>query len=187
MDNNKNSSRIVQNSLDKSTETAVVQFTPEAMSKMLSLVMMIPKEVGWHGCGHKISKGKYQIDDIYLYPQDTTAATIRADDQEYADWQMKLAIEDSPHFTDLCFHGHSHVNMATVSSGTDRDLQDSIIEMLKNSERFYIFMIINKALEVYFKIADMEDKCIYESPNVVLNTTTGGLAQIAQEYIELVD
>lgn len=48
-------------------------------------------------------------------------------------------------------------------------------------------MIINKALEVYFKIADMEDKCIYESPNVVLNTTTGGLSQIAQEYIELVD
>ena len=55
MNNNKNSSITVQNSLDKSTEAAVVQFTPEAMSKMLSLVMMIPKEVGWHGCGHKIS------------------------------------------------------------------------------------------------------------------------------------
>lgn len=187
MNKTQDKNNTVQSTLDKSTEAAVVQFTPEAMSKMLSLVMMVPKEVGWHGCGHKIDKGKYQIDDIYLYPQDTTAATIKADDQEYADWQMKLAIEDSPHFTELCFHGHSHVNMATVSSFTDRDLQDNIIEMLKNSERFYIFMIINKSLEVYFKIADMEDKCIYESPNVVLNTTTGGLFQIAKEYIELVD
>ena len=58
----------VQNALTKSANKAVVKFTPTALARMISLVSIVDKEVGWHGYGRKLGKGEYLIEDIYLYP-----------------------------------------------------------------------------------------------------------------------
>lgn len=174
----------VQNSLTKSANKAVVKFTPTALARMISLVSIVDKEVGWHGYGRKLGKGEYLIEDIYLYPQVTTGASIRTDDARYGTFDQKLLMESSPRFLQKCFHGHSHVNMATFPSGVDTDLQDDIIEMLDGSERFYIFLIINKKMDMWWKIADMEDKVLYSQ--AVLDTDGGELSDLIKDYIELV-
>lgn len=174
----------VQDALEKSTAKAVVKMTPSAMARMISLVSIVDKEVGWHGYGRKLSKGEYLIEDIFLYPQVTTGATIRTDDERYGAFDQKLLLEGSPKFLQKCFHGHSHVNMATFPSGVDTDLQEDIIEMLDDSERFYIFLIINKKMEMWWKIADMEDKLLYTQ--AVLDTEGGELSSLIKDYIELV-
>lgn len=183
--------RPVQDSLLIATEDATVLFSTKAISKLMFLVMACEKEVGWHGNGKKLGKGKYLIDDIFLYPQEVTSATIEPDDKEYAEWQIKMCMEDEETFESLCLHGHSHVNMSTFSSGTDKSLQNDIIEMIQPGD-FYIFMIINKNFSVYYKIADREDGVIYETssiknkPTVLMDTVDGDFSKLVKSYNELV-
>lgn len=174
----------IQNSLKKSDEEAKVIFSEKALTKIQTLVMLCDLEVGWHGTGKKLEKGKYLIEDIHLYPQKTTGTTIQCDDEQYGQWLTNWIIKDPETVDKLCFHGHSHVNMATFSSSTDRDLQDDTIEMLQEN-RFYIFLIINKKMECYFKIADREDECIYEK--VRIDTENKAASGIAAEYAQFVN
>ena len=175
--------RPVFDSLKRSYEPAVVTFSDKAMAKMLSLIMLCDKEVGWHGSGRRIETGKYLIDDVYIYPQKTTAATINIDDDGYAKWMMSECMEHEERAESRCFHGHSHVNMAASPSGVDRDYQDDTIEMVQE-DGFYIFAIINKRLNVWFKIVDRVDNVYYETAyhNITINTESNGLQEIAKDY-----
>lgn len=168
--------------LAPSDEQVTVVFEEKAMCKMLSLIFTCNQEVGWHGIGKKIEHGKYIIDDIFLYPQKTTSTTITAID--YAKWQSDLVINgEEEKLVNLCFHGHSHVDMKTYPSGVDRDFQDDTIKMIQEN-RFYIFLIINKSMDFYCRIADKEDNSEYL--NVSIDTVSGAFSDMNKEYTEYV-
>lgn len=184
-------SRPVASSLKPATQNAIVWFSDTAITKLMTLVMASKLEVGWHGIGCKQGVGEYYIEDIFLYPQTVTATTIYTAEEEYAKWQTQMVMTDADRFEKLCFHGHSHVDMRPISSAVDRDLQDDIIEMIQPDD-FYIFIIVNKDFEFYFKIADRSDGVIYETlrsadmPKVILGTESGILENILIEKNDMV-
>lgn len=158
-------------------------FSSKAAKKMIFLVTCCPIEVGWHGFVKKNQVGEYFVDDIILYPQRTSAATIVCDDAQYGLWQQELCLKDPDLFETMRLHGHSHVNMRCFPSGVDKDLQDDGIEMLQENG-FYIYIIINKRMEHYVKIADREDGAIYE--NVLVEILDDDIADLFDSYKELV-
>ena len=170
--------------LYESDEQGLIYFSGEALSKMLSLVMLCPKEVGWHGCGKKLGKGEYIIEDIFLYPQKTSAAHIDCDDEEYGKWQIDAIVSQDPRITNTHFHGHSHVNMAPIPSSTDKQFQNDIIEMLP-PDSWYIFLIINKSMKMFTKIVDKEDNLIYIN-NFKIALKDGDLHAVIDEYQKFV-
>lgn len=174
----------VFDSLKRSNDPAVVVFSDKAMSKMLGLVMMCQKEVAWHGSCRRLETGRYIVDDIYLYPQDVSAATVHAGDERYGNWCVQEVMINLERAEARHFHAHSHVNMTTGPSWTDRDYQNDTIEMLPE-DGFYVFMIVNKSLNCWFKIVDRIDGVYYESAghNITINTESNGLQDICKEYV----
>ena len=176
--------KTIQSSLQETDEVARLTFSDAAMVKMLYLIMKCPKEVGWQGTVEKVGKGKYFIDDIFTYPQATSSASIWIDDLRFGKWQAGICLEDPEYFDSIRFHGHSHVNMATFASCTDRELQDSWIELLQENQ-FYIFLIINKRAEFWCKIADREDGVIYKK--AVVDSESLSIHEIIEDYNANVD
>ena len=181
MDNKKE--RKVAESLIYSDDYVQLFFSEKAFKKMIFLVMACSKEVGWHGFVRKLGKGIYYVDDIILYPQETTAATIRCDTAQYGLWQQNICIENPELFEMMRLHGHSHVNMACRPSSVDIDLQDDGIEMIQENG-FYIYMIFNKKADRYIKIADREYGVIYE--DVALTFDDKCLSELVDDYRSLV-
>lgn len=173
----------VSDLLKKTDEKAVVKFTDIAMTKITTLLLACDStEVGWHGIGMRKGPGEYLIEDIFLYNQTTGSAAVRVGDAQYDKWLYNFTINNEDKLEKLCFHGHSHVDMDVFASGTDKDFQDDTIEMIQPG-RFYIFMIVNRKLNCYFKIVDRVDgEKIYESPNVWINTESGSMKEIAEQY-----
>lgn len=165
--------------------TGIVRFTEHALAKLTSLVMLADKEVAWHGLGEKLDKGLYLIDDIIIYKQTVGPATVRVDDLQYTNWNTDMCCNHPEQFARMCLHGHSHVNMGTSPSATDRDLQDDVIKMIPK-DGFYIFMIMNKSFEINFRIVDNEDGLTYATPNIKLGTDNKVLSDLVKEYREMV-
>lgn len=159
-------------------------FSSIATKKMLYLLVGSSKEVGWHGFVNKLEKGVYYVTDIIIYPQETTSATIRCDTAEYGLWQQNLCLKCPEEFEKLRLHGHSHVNMACFPSSTDKDLQDDGLEMIQENG-FYVWLIVNKNLNYWAKIADREDGSIYEE--VSLAFKDDDLVNLNIEYYTNVD
>lgn len=159
-----------------------INITPDAYAKMVTVIMTNSDEVGWHGTTEKISDTEYAINNIYIYPQTVTAATVDTDDREYANWLMDLDKIDENIFPNLHFHGHSHVNMSTSPSGVDMGHRDDIVAQL-GAEDYYIFMIWNKRLEWSAAVYDMKSNTLYESKDIdvmirfVDGTTAGDVVQ----------
>lgn len=162
---------------------AVIEITDEALLKIFGLVMACQQEVGWHGSAVKTGEGRYRIDDIYLYPQAVTGASIRCENDglEYGRWEQLMIINEPEKAMNRRFHGHSHVTFGVIPSCTDLDLQKDIIEMTPEDD-FYIFLIINKNMDMYWRIADGEEKCIYTSAVIDNNS----MIDILKEHIEMV-
>lgn len=142
---------------------AKVILEPVAFSKICLLMYNTDKEIGWHGL---ISRDKdeptvFHVEDIILYPQTVTSVTVQTDDAKYGDWAISLPDEQ---FTKLRFHGHSHVNMGVTPSGTDLTYYSSLIKQFKNG--FYVFMIINKRMEMYCQVYDFDNNAMYETGEV---------------------
>lgn len=164
----------------KTDKIAQIVFNQKALKKMITLVAMCKKEVAWHGTGYKKGHRRYYIQDIFLYPQKTTATNFVAVD--YARWQSDLILNGNEEKLDrLCFHGHSHVDMAVKPSYTDLDFQEDTIEMIQ-PDRFYIFLIINKSFEYNFRIIDREDNLEYT--NIVLPQLDYIIETVKKEYNE---
>lgn len=180
----KKKSTPIADSLCEAQVTGTLILSDVAAKKMIYLVMACPKEVGWHGIVEKWGKGDYYLKDIILYPQKTTSATIECDIEEYGLWQQKLCLESPEYFETIRLHGHSHVNMQCYPSSVDRDLQDDGIEMLQENG-FYIWMIVNKRLDTWTKIADREDGVIYDEVDIMFDDEA--YSQILYEYIKNVN
>jgi hypothetical protein len=152
----------------KDDRKAVVNFTEEAWGKMTTLVKMCDKEIGWEGiakrCEPTDGNATYIVEDILVYPQRVTGATVEADVTEYDKWKWEL---DDETFSNKRFHGHSHVNMGVTPSSTDLKMYQQQVDEL-GDDQFYIFMIINKKGDMTVKIYDKLDNAYYDSSEVTV-------------------
>lgn len=158
---------------DSNKEKAVVYFDPVAYTKMVALIKGFDKEVAWHGTARRIDeeKNEFQIDDIFVYPQEVTGASVVTDQNKYQDWLYGL---DDDKFNNLRFQGHSHVNMSVSPSGVDTQNQEQIIDQLEG-DMFYIFMIWNKSFNVWCKIFDIKKNIMFESSDVTIKLANNGV------------
>lgn len=147
---------------------AIVRFSKTAEDKYKSLVKTCLQEVGFHGIITKtqekdnkdVLRTVYNVEDILVFPQEVTAATVDADEVKYGMWCMQQPDEV---FNKMRFHGHSHVNMGVSPSGTDTTYQT---EMVKDVEDFYVFMIVNKSNTLWWKIIDKTDNLVYDTADI---------------------
>ena len=146
---------------DKSRAT--LRISPEAFSQMMLLIQSTNLEVGWHGIIKRVEEGKsdFLLENIILYPQTVTSATIDADQEKYPLWAMQLPDEQ---FNNLRFHGHSHVMMATSPSGVDMGFREQLLGQFKDG--FYVFLIINKKLETTCQVYDLDMNSLYDNNEV---------------------
>lgn len=143
-----------------------IYITATAYVKMQAVVNKSNLEVGWHLLMHKHKTGLFEINDILIYPQKTTATYIEVDDEERAKWQNGLDIN-----VFKAIHGqvHSHVNMSCTPSGVDRTHYDEVAALIKHKpENYYLFAIVNKKGEIYANFYDYEQNIIFETKEIEL-------------------
>ena len=146
---------------------ATVYFTDMAWQKMQALIRECDKEVGWHGIAYRgddPEKDEYFINDILVYPQEVTGATVTTDQEKYQSW---LFDHDDDVFNNIRMQGHSHVNMGTTPSGVDTSLYERILDQL-DDQMFYIFLIYNKRGEKTYKIYDLAKNVLFETADVTV-------------------
>lgn len=143
-------------------EKATVEFTHKAYSKMMALVDQFNTEVAWHGFVDRVSQDHFVIDDIVVYPQTVTGATVNTDQEAYDKWLMTISGDD---FNRMKFQGHSHVNMSVSPSAVDLQHQGSVISQL-GQEGFYIFLIVNKSRKCMVKVYDAENNTLFEEEDI---------------------
>lgn len=158
----------------KFAQKQVILFTPEAYLKMLTLVNNSSKEIGWHGVISVKDNKKvrvFTVEDILVFPQTVTGVTVQTDDTEYAQWLMKF---DTPTYNKIRMQGHSHVNMSTTPSCTDLTYYQNILDTLGDDD-YYIFMIINKKMDMTILIYDYANNIIFETKDVNMSVGTKDL------------
>lgn len=152
--------------LSSEKDRATLFFTAEAWAKMVALLEEFDKEVAWHGVAIRLDrpdKNEYLIDDILVYPQEVTGASVDMDPDLYDKWFRDNGDDDR--FYNIRMQGHSHVNMAPTPSSVDLQHQGDILSMVKN-DGFYIFMIYNKSYKHNIKIYDLRDNVLFEDGDI---------------------
>lgn len=146
-------------------QSATVYFTAMAWSKMVALIQQFDKEIAWHGSAKRLEgeENAYLIDDIMVYPQTVTGASVDMDPTEYDKWIRENG-EDERFFR-INMQGHSHVRMGVTPSGVDLAHQEEILSQLP-ADSFYIFMIYNKMFESNIKIYDLAKNVLFENGEV---------------------
>ena len=134
-----------------------------AFTKMAMYVMDNRTEIGWHGLARKLGNNEgYAITDTLLYPQVITATTVNTDQKKYQDW---LNAQPDEVFNQIKMQGHSHVSMSVSPSAVDETLYNTILQTLQEND-FYIFMIVNKSLEMHVLIYDLAKNLVYETADI---------------------
>jgi hypothetical protein len=141
---------------------ATVWLSQDAYRKTLALVTQFTDEVGWHGTVARVSDNEFLIQDVFVYPQEVTGATVNTDQAAYTDW---LYSQPDEVFGSLRMQGHSHCNMGVTPSGVDDKHRQQILDQLETG-MFYIFMVWNKSLAIHTLIYDMEKNILYEDKDV---------------------
>lgn len=143
---------------------ATIIYSEKAWFKTIMLVETQKLEVGWYGICRRAEDDDttFYIDDILVYPQAVTGATINPDDVKFAAWEDSL---DDETFNNLRFHGHSHVNMGVFSSGTDEDFRMRRLSQLEENE-FFVFQVFNKRGEIHSAIYDSRNNIFYENKDI---------------------
>ena len=162
-------------------DKARVSFTQMAWRKQKRLVADFYTEVGWHGVCKRDpdDPAHFIVEDIIVFPQAVTGATVTPSQEEYDLWKGMLPDEQ---YNNLRFHGHSHVNMDVNPSGTDTTYQKKLSDGIEGTdfteeERqavleqmgdscFYVFMIMNKSGKFWVRIRDLYYNIEY-APNEI--------------------
>lgn len=165
----------------KEDEKATIIYSQLAYAKQLRLINDFSTEVAWNGIVRRDKENPYRfyVEDIIVFPQKVTGATVTPDQKEYDMWLMSLPQDQ---FDNCRFHGHSHVNMGTSPSGTDDNCQKQILGRLDGDgltpeekarvieemgdRNFYIFMIWNKRGEYTVRIYDMYTNTYFEGKEI---------------------
>jgi len=117
-----------------------INISEVALLKMAGLVEAFDGEVGWHGTVNRTAKNTFNIEDIFVYPQDASAVSIDTEQLKYEMWLMS---QEDDVFNRLRMHGHSHVNFSPRPSSKDDRHRKGLTAQLTPG-MFYIFMIWNK-------------------------------------------
>lgn len=165
----------------KGEDKATIVFSRIAWEKQMRLVDEFSSEIGWHGVVRRDEEdaSKFYIEDILVFPQEVTGATVTPVQGEYDQWNATLPPDQ---FNAMRYHGHSHVRMGTTPSSTDNTFQKDIIGRLNGDgyteevrqkmmeqlgdSAFYIFMIWNKQCEFNVRIYDLFNNVAYEGKEV---------------------
>lgn len=139
---------------------ATVIFKETAWLKMQSLIREWNNEIAWHGIAKRgDGSDDYIIEDILVYPQEVTGATVTTDQEQYQMWLMQ---QDDDTFNNIRMQGHSHVNMPVSPSGVDNSLYERILAQLTD-DMFYIFLIWNKRGDKTIKIYDLAKNIFFDT------------------------
>lgn len=139
---------------------AKVIFKEKAWLKQDMLVREWTKEIAWHGIARRgDGEDEYIIEDILVYPQEVTGATVTTDQNEYQMWLMSQPDEV---FNNIRMQGHSHVNMGVTPSGVDENIYDNLLAQL-TPDMFYIFMIWNKRGDKTIRIYDNKENVFFDT------------------------
>ena len=143
---------------------AILWLTPVAYSKTVALINAFSDEVAWHGMAVRKAENEFIIENIFVYPQEVTGATVNTDQERYTKWLYDF---DDDSFHKIRMQGHSHVNMGVSPSGVDSGHREKILDQL-DDDMFYIFMVWNKALKTHTLIYDMENNILYDDKDVTV-------------------
>ena len=149
--------------------TIKINISEVALLKIVGLVESFDGEVGWHGTVNRTAANTFTIEDIFVYPQDASAASIDTDQHKYEMWLMGQ--EDNV-FNRLRMHGHSHVNFPPTPSSKDDRHRKGLTAQL-TPDMFYIFMIWNKDYKTHSYI-HYGSSCLHGSEKVKLYVTLSG-------------
>ena len=147
---------------EESFDRPTIEFTPKAWIKTAGLVATTSSEIAWHGIVNRTDDLHFVVEDIIMFPQSVTAATVTVDQEEKMKWfcdTFKGADRNK-----VRLHGHSHVDMGTTPSGTDMNSRSFIKEMV--NDQYYIFMIINKSYSMNITLYDMKTNGVYEKEDM---------------------
>lgn len=148
---------------------AILKITAEAYMKMRLLLETFSSEVAWQFVTFRddVDPNVFHLTDIVVEPQVVTGVTVDTDQEEYEKWLMSLPDEV---FNNLHANCHSHVNMATTPSGTDKNHWTSVLNSLSESvdDVFQIFMIWNKRMEKTVQVYDLKNNVYYDDKDVVV-------------------
>lgn len=143
---------------------ATVQYSEKAWYKTIMLIDQNAEEVGWYGICRRDPEDRtvFRVEDIIVYPQKVTGATINPDPAEFAAWECGL---DDETFNHMRIHVHSHVYMGVTPSTVDERFREDRLSQLKDND-FMIFQIMNKRGDISSAVYDFEDGIYYESNDV---------------------
>lgn len=144
--------------------SAILWMSPAAYSKTIALVNLFSDEVAWHGTVTRKSANEFIIEDIFVYPQEVTGATVSTDQDGYTEWLYEF---DDEIFNKIRMQGHSHVNMGVSPSGVDTGHREKILDQLED-DMFYIFMVWNKRLDIHTLIYDMANNILYDDKDITV-------------------
>lgn len=163
-------------------EKPTVYILATAFVKMTTLINSSNDELAWYGIAHRVNHN-YFIEDILVYPQTVTSATVDADEEKCAKWFMELPDEV---INNLKFQGHSHVNMGASPSGRDTNNWQQFANLLKPNE-FMILCIGNKRNEFYWNIYDKAINVFFENKDItmcVVDDKGNSISNWAKESID---
>ena len=159
--------------LPENVNKPTLQITAEAYMKMLELVNQSAVECSWHGLVTRDTEtNTYLIYDILVFPQRNSATATTTDEKEFAEWQTKLIMDPEFPIEDLRMHGHSHVLMNVFSSGVDDQYQKDLITKVEDGD-YYIFLIMNKKMEMCIFIYDFEQQIMFETSDITVKINYG--------------
>lgn len=125
----------------------------EAYKKMLYIVKLSNKEIGWLGLVEKQQGNVLKIKDVYLFRQQVGATTCEITPEGIEEVVINLLqLENGEELIEnLKLWGHSHVNMATCPSSQDIRQLDSFEQ---NGNEWFLGVIVNKSGDFNFTYID---------------------------------
>lgn len=170
-------------STPKIERKAKIVFSQSAYVKMLSLIMTCDKEVGWYCTCTRGENDEYYIEDVLVFPQKVTAATVDSDDEKRTEWFDSLPVETLLKIKCDC---HSHVNMSTSPSGTDDKDMRAVFDNIPD-DQFRIFMIWNKKTEHYATIFDLWKNVVFDNSDITVEVEGIDIAEFISESHSMID
>lgn len=125
----------------------------EAYKKMLYIVNLSNKEIGWLGLVEKQQGNILRIKDVYLFRQQVGATTCEITPEGIEEVVIDLLQSENGEelIENLKLWGHSHVNMATSPSAQDVRQLNSFEQ---NGNEWFLGVILNKSGDFNFTYAD---------------------------------
>lgn len=128
-----------------------VLITRAAYQKMLAIVDIADKEVGWLGTTRKVGSD-FLIEEIFLFKQEVSSVTTEISPEGLAEVAQEL-LTTRPDGMEVCnnlrFWGHSHVRMGTSPSGQD---ESQMATFRESGHPWFIRGIFNKEGRAEFTI-----------------------------------